>query len=466
MPEERRDNQNLDLNTGTCVAHCSLSHKQIWNKSGQLDMFPNRWLRIGFAAQKKETIFNNLLPHINRETLREAFNALDGSKALGIDGISKDLYAQNLEANLINLENRIHKGSYKPQPKRVVLIPKADGKKRPIAIGCFEDKIVDWVVAKILSSIFDPLFIRNSFGFRPFHSADQAINATYLSLKDNRRPFVVEIDFADFFNTIPHRKLLKFLGKRISDNRFKGLIGRFLLNGILQSGALTHPDVGTPQGSAMSPVLANIYLHEVIDSWFIQNWASYSNTLARYADDAVFFFSKSETASRFVTELKQRVSAFRLTLNETKTKVVHFGKNENGQFDFLGFSFYWGRKWKSVKRILKLKTQKKTLYRAIQSFANWIKRERSSRKLKDLWSCAKSKVIGHYNYFGYALNQAKLSHFYSQVLKALFKWLNRRSQKTSFNWRSFLRKLALDPLPKPPSMKNLKHFKGGWAYAF
>lgn len=459
---ERRDNRNLDLNTGTCDTPCGETHKQIWDKSGQLDMFPSRWLRIGFAAQKKETVFNNLHHHINVETLREAFNALDGSKALGCDGISKKDYEKNLEANLENLATRIYKGSYKPQPKREVLIPKANGKMRPIAISCFEDKLVDWVIAKILSTVYEPLFIRNSFGFRPFCSTDHAINATYQSLKGNRRPFVVEIDFANFFNTILHRQLMKILGKRISDDRLKGLIGRFLQNSILDHSKMqTIPDVGTPQGSAMSPVLANIYLHDVLDSWFLQNWASYTNIIVRYADDAVFFFQKEETAQLFISKLRERIPSFGLSLNEEKTKVVHFGKNESQEFDFLGFTFYWGRNWKSSRRILKLKTQKKTLHRSIQAFTSWIKSIRNKCKTKDIWNSAKSKLAGHYAYFGYALNLAKLSYFYVQTRNALFKWLNRRSQKRSFFWRSFCRKLAFNPLPKPPAISKLKHFSGG-----
>jgi group II intron reverse transcriptase/maturase len=467
MADERRDNQNLTLNTGSCLTRCGQKHKQTREKSGRLDGSPNRWLRIGFAAQNKECIFNNLLTHINVVTLREAFNAIDGSKALGIDGISKHDYNQNLQANLKDLENRVHKGSYKPQTKREVLIPKANGSMRHIAISCFEDKLVDSVVAKLLSTIYEPLFIRNSFGFRPYHSTHQAVNATYQSLKDNRRPFVVEIDFANFFNTIPHRLLMKFLGKRISDNRFKGLIGRFIQNNTLDSsGNMFTPDIGTPQGSSMSPVLANVYLHEVVDAWFIQTFASYTSVMVRYADDAVFFFNKEISALTLIESLNKRVSNYGLTLNQDKTKVISFDKNGSNDFDFLGFTFYWGRKWASTKRILKLKTQKKTLHRAIQSFVNWIKGKRCTLKSQVLWNIAKSKLVGHYNYFGYALNLGKLNHFYWQVTKALFKWLNRRSQKRSFYWYQFYLKLHHNPLPKPPGMAHLKHFDRRSFYAF
>ena len=189
-----------------------------------------------------------------------------------------------------------------------------------------------------------------------------ALDITDQSLKDNRRPFVVEIDFANFFNTIPHRLLMKFLGKRISDNRFKGLIGRFIQNNTLDSsGNMFTPDIGTPQGSSMSPVLANVYLHEVVDAWFIQTFASYTSVMVRYADDAVFFFNKEISALTLIESLNKRVSNYGLTLNQDKTKVISFDKNGSNDFDFLGSTFYWGRKWASTKRILK--SNASSLYR-------------------------------------------------------------------------------------------------------
>ena len=221
----------------------------------QSELFQNRWARIRLTAGSRDVAFNNLLTHINLETLSEAFKALDGTKALGIDGISKQEYGKALEDNLSHLVGRIHNGSYKPQVKREVLIPKADGSKRPLAIGCFEDKLVEWVVAKILENIYEPQFIRNSFGFRQNKSAHQAINAIYQTLKDNKRPHVVEIDFARFFNTIPHRRMMKILGRRIVDRRFKGLTGRLMKAAIQTAdGTIIPTKVGTPQGSIVSPI--------------------------------------------------------------------------------------------------------------------------------------------------------------------------------------------------------------------
>lgn len=438
------------------------------DKANQGELFPkppNRWLRIEYAARKEAIVFNNLLCHINVETLREAYQALDGSKALGVDGMSKKVYGRNLEANLENLVTRIHKGSYKPQAKREVLIPKANGKTRPIAISCFEDKLVEWVIGKILEGVYEPIFIETSFGFRKNRNQHQAIKAIYHSLADNRRPHVVEIDFANFFNSIPHGKLMKILSKRVSDRRFKGLIGRFLRVGIMDALETVRPsEVGTPQGSVMSPVLANLFLHEMLDEWFLKNHATSSNVIVRYADDAVFLFGSSQKATRFVEDLENRVKQFGLELNKEKTSIVHFEKNDKTSFDFLGFTFYWSKKRRQAGASLAVKTQQKTLHKKIQEFYLWIKSVRSQLKLQEIWQLATLKLIGHYNYYGFADNLAKLNHFYHEAIRSLFKWLNRRSQKSSYNWEQFKRRLASNPLPAPPPMTQLIHFRRRLVY--
>lgn len=426
----------------------------------QSELFQNRWTRIRLTAESGDVAFNNLLTHINLETLSEAFKALDGSKALGIDGISKQEYGKALEDNLSNLVERIHKGSYKPQAKREVLIPKADGSKRPLAIGCFEDKMVEWVVSKILENVYEPQFIRNSFGFRPNKSAHQAINAIYKTLKDNKRPHVVEIDFARFFNTIPHRKMMKVLGLCIVDRRFKGLIGRLMKAAIQTADGTTTPtEVGTPQGSIVSPVLANIYLDEVLDQWFIKNYASYNSIIVRYADDAVFMFKTEEQASSFLEQLYQRVTLYGLELHQDKTRIIQFRNTEMSQFDFLGFTFYWG-KGVGRKHLLKLKTRKKTLLKKMQEFDHWVKDARSKMRISEIWRLAQSKIQGHYQYFGYWMNRTKLNHFYYEAVKSLFKWLNRRSQKRSYGWEGFQERLNQFPLGEPPPINQLRNL--GW----
>jgi group II intron reverse transcriptase/maturase len=426
----------------------------------QSELFLNRWARIRLRARDKEVVFNNLLTHINLETLSEAFRAIDGSKALGIDGISKQDYGRKLEANLEELVDRIHRGTYRPQAKRGIFIPKADGRKRPLAIGNFEDKLVEWVVAKILDNIYDPIFIRNSFGFRSGKSAHNAIKATYQSLKGNKRPYVVEIDFARFFNTIPHRKMMKVLGRRIDDRRFNGLIGRLMKAAIQTAdGVIVPTEVGTPQGSIVSPILANIYLDEVLDQWFIENHASYNSIIVRYADDGVFLFKSEAKATVFIEQLYRRVSQYGLELHRDKTRIINFRNTERTQFDFLGFTFYWG-KGVGQKHLLKIKTRKKQLHKKLQEFDHWVKEVRSKMRISEIWKLAKVKIQGHYQYFGYWMNRPKLNHFYREAVRSLFKWLNRRSQKRSYSWEVFQERLKQFPLGEPPPINQLRNL--GW----
>lgn len=422
----------------------------------------NSWARIGLSAKNLELVFNNLFSHINVENLHQAFRALDGNKAVGIDGISKAEYAKDLEKNLEDLVTRLHRGTYRPRAKREVLIPKANGKTRPIAISCFEDKLVEWTIGKILESVYEPIFIRNSFGFRARKSPDDAIKANFNILKDNKRPFVVEIDLASFFNTVPHRKLMKLLRKRINDRKLLGLIARFLKVDILnKEGQSTPTVVGTPQGSVMSPILSNIFLHYALDQWFIENYSSNEAVIVRYADDAVFMFSKEQQANDFLAALRERLAEYKLSVNEDKTAIINFAKGKETIFSFLGFTFFWNKKkgWNKIN--LAIKTQRDKLAKKIQEFTDWIKLNRSQLSRKEIWSITTAKLRGHYNYYGYFCNRGKLKLFYHEVIGALFKWLNRRSQKQSFTWPQFKRLLSREPLPLPPETTKLKQL--GWS---
>jgi group II intron reverse transcriptase/maturase len=423
----------------------------------KLELQNNSWLRIGLTAKNTELVFNNLFCHFNLENLREAFHALDGTKAVGIDGMTKEKYGRGLERNLNDLLKRLHKGTYRPLPKRGTEIPKANGQMRPLAIASFEDKIVEWVLAKLLSTIHEPIFIKHSYGFRPKRSTLDAIKVFFCSLKDNKRPHVVEIDFTSFFNTVPHKRLLKMVSKRVSDRRIISLIARLLQVGIMEkTGDIKQNEVGTPQGAIVSPVLANIYLHYALDVWFMKEYAPHGAVMTRYADDAVFCFELEGDAKAFNHALRERMNGYKLSLNEEKSKTVNFHKKLKQVFSFLGFTFYWGKDRGSQAKLLKVKTEQKRLDKKVVEYSAWVKENRARMTTAELWEATNAKLRGHYQAFGVYGNRPRLYSFFYKVVAQLFRWLNRRSQKRSYTWAGFKMRMKQHPLLAPPGMDRLK----------
>jgi len=408
---------------------------------------------INSAAKKDLNLkFSHLMHHLSEENLVQAFRQLDGSKAVGIDQVTKSEYQKELRSNILQLGDEIARGGWRPKPSREVLIPKSNGGTRPLAIGCLEDKIVQNLVAKVLEALYEPKFHGNNYGFRPAKSTHHALVHAYQAIGQRAKSCtVVEMDIEKFFNMIDHDKLMSFIEKRISDNHFLRLIRRLLRNSILSvDGEIKVNEMGTPQGSPVSPILANIFLHEVLDEWFATNWRQHGEMI-RYADDAIFIFEDKVQAEEFKGALKARLELFGVRLNEDKSGIVHFHKKSpKGDIPFLGFVFYWGRQ-RLVKTVLKVKTAPKKLAAAMQRFKEWIKGYRNREKLSVIWKEIISRLIGHYNYYGVSTNTSKLNHFYYQAIREVFKWLNRRSQKRSFTWLQFQRKLYFNPLPKPPT---------------
>jgi RNA-directed DNA polymerase len=424
-------------------------------KSPSRPPIDNKWHRYALLAQKKSAVFTTPFNLIDRETLMEGYHALSGKKAVGIDGVSKLNFGEDLENNIDKLHEELHKGTYRPSPKKEVLIPKANGKKRPIAISTFRDKIVEHALGRIFTVMYEPVFIRNSFGFRPNKSAHGAIEASYMILKDAKRPWVVEIDFANFFNTVPHRELMKIISERMKDKRLSGLVGRFLKAEIISLEKRYFSKVGTPQGSVMSPILANIYLNHVVDKWFAENYANMETQMIRYADDAIFMFATKEKAESFLKDFTLRVESFKLKLNEEKTKIIDFREDSGNVFNFLGFTFYWGRKYRKMTSSLRVTTQKDKLFKKVDEYKDWIKKARSQMSGGKIAKMTALKLRGHYNYYGYQCNRANLVHFRYQVTEVAFKWLNRRSQKKSYSRKSFM-DLIEKVLPHPPAFELLK----------
>lgn len=397
-----------------------------------------------------------LMPHVNKESLIRCFNELDGKKAVGIDQKTKEEYGKNLESNIENLLERMKSMAYYPSPVKEVLIPKGNGKMRPLGISTIEDKVVQRMFSKVLEAIYEPAFKDCSYGFRRGKSCHDAVGACRQHLFRSKTRVVIEVDLENFFGTIDHKKLIKLLEMRIKDRRFIRYVVRMLKSGILSEGELKRTDEGTPQGSIVSPILANIYGHYAIDEWFTQTVKKHTKgkvELFRYCDDFVICCDLEEDADRIIRALDGRMKRFALKLNKEKTRRVPFDKykahrgRKQGTFDFLGFTFYWGRARRSGYQIPKLKTSRKRMRSKLKAVKKWCKEMRHQANMQELWETFCSKLRGHIRYYGVSFNNRSVLSFRYQAIGIFYKWMNRRSQKKSFNWESFKKFIKANPTP-------------------
>ena len=408
------------------------------------------------SGENSRMEFNCLMPHFNMKSLTGCFHELDGRKAVGIDRQTKKDYGDNLESNLEHLVSRMKSMSYIPAPVREVLIPKDDGKKRPLGISNFEDKIVQLMMSKVLESIYDPLFHDFSYGFRKGRNCHHAIKALRKHLYQSHTEVVVDVDLQNFFGTISHEKLMAILGMKIKDLRFLRYIGRMLKSGVLSDGELKRTDEGTPQGSVSSPILANIFAHYAIDEWFVRcvmPRVSLETRIFRYADDMVICCKRDEI-EKIVKSFKGRMERFSLKLNESKTKVVSFDKTKveesrQGTFDFLGFTFYLGKARNGRTLLPKIKTCRKRFFEKLGVVREWCKANRNEN-LVPLWNRFCSKLRGHYQYYGVSFNSKSIAIFGHDAIRIFYKWMNRRSQRRAFNWEQFRKFMEERP---PPCVK-------------
>ena len=409
-----------------------------------------------------------LIHHINVENLREQHKQAKAKKATGIDGVTKEKYEENLDENLKNLVDRMKRQAYKPQEVRRVYIPKDGSKeKRGLGIPAYEDKLVQRIMAKILTAIYEEKFLDVSYGFRPMKSCHDAIKRLGRIIEKKKVSYIVDMDIKGFFDNVNHEWMIKFLEHDIQDKNFIRLIKRFLKAGILEEGKHIETDQGTPQGGVVSPVLANVYLHYVLDLWFekkVKKQNKGESFIVRYADDFVCCFQYKEEAKQFYYRLKERLSKFGLEIAENKSKIIEFGRfaEENCKrrgdgkpetFDFLGFTHYCSKSkqgWFRVKR----KTSRKKQKTKIAKMKMWI-RQRMHKPLKETIKSLNRKLVGHYNYYGITDNSKSIHAFYYHTVRQLYKTLKRRTQKHRMSWERYKKLLTYMPITKPSIQVNV-----------
>jgi group II intron reverse transcriptase/maturase len=401
---------------------------------------------------------------MDSDWLHEAYRRTRHDGATGVDGQTGADYEQDLGANLQSLLDRVKSGTYRAPPVRRAYIPKGGSatEKRPIGIPTLEDKVLQRAVAMLLEPIYEQDFHDCSFGFRPGRSAHQALEAFWKQTMASHGGWILEVDIRKFFDTLDHAHLREFLKRRVRDGVLTRLIGKWLQAGVLEDGAVTYPEAGSPQGGVISPVLSNIFLHYVLDDWFEQvvkprlRGRAY---LIRYADDFVIGFTDAEDARRVQAVLPQRFSKYGLAIHPDKTKLVPFrqpppqatGKGPGdgarpGTFTFLGFTHYWGRSLKG-NWVVKRKTASSRLSRALRSIAQWCRRHRHA-PLGVQQHTLGQKLRGHFAYYGITGNSPALSLFRTAVVRCWRYWLNRRNRERSLTWDLFNRLLERYPLPQ------------------
>ncbi len=420
-------------------------------------------LRIAAKARKEPKLkFVNLYYLMNEEMLLERFKRLSENKAAGIDEVTKNEYAENLEANIRDLVSRLHRMAYRPQPVRRVYIPKAgSGKLRPLGIPCMEDKLVQSALAGILGAIYEEEFVEGSYGFRPGRSCHDALRALSQAEEEEGTNYIAEADIKGFFDNVDHDWLMKMLEQRIADKRVLRMVKRFLKSGVMESGKTRASEEGVPQGGSISPVLANVYLHYALDLWFEKVYRKSCKgkvRLIRFADDFVVCFQNREDAMRFPAALGERLAKFGLEVEPTKTKVLEFGRDAERRagargekpetFDFLGFTHYCSRTKDGKRFRMKRVTSRKKFRAKLVTFKAWLKINRM-KPTQWIMQQVELKLRGHYQYYGVTDNYRGIARFHREVTKLLFKWMNRRSQRRSYRWEEFERLLQLFPLPQP-----------------
>lgn len=427
------------------------------------NMSPNI-VRVTEAARNNPGRLLSLAHHIDVEALRRAFKRAKKNAAVGVDGVTKDQYGENLEENLRDLHQRLKSMRYRHQPIRRVFIDKEGGKKRPIGISTLEDKLVQDSLRELLEAIYEQDFLACSHGFRPGKSAHDALRSFNDAVHRGKVNVVYEADIVSFFDRIDRKILKELLERRLADKSLMRLIGKCLHVGVLDKGVEIMPESGTVQGSTLSPLLANVYLHYALDLWFeleVKPQLKGEALLVRYCDDFILGFELPEDAVRVSHLLGQRLAQFGLELHPEKTRKVDFrrpprnhrGRKGPGSFDFLGFTHYW-RKSRKGNWTMAVKTRRARMKTAIRAIYDWCRRHRHWL-IPAQHDALKRKLTGHYNYFAVRGNSRCIGSVAFHARRAWFKWLRRRSQRSRLNWDRFNDLLRDFPLTAPSVSKSL-----------
>ncbi len=406
------------------------------------------------AKADKKLRFGNLYGLLNEENLKSCFSELRKNAAPGADKVDYWEYRATLSDNVTNLVKRLKSFTYHAKLILRKYIPKSKDKLRPLGLPVIEDKLLQSGVSKILNAIFEPLFTKSSFGYRPEIGPINAVQELTFNLQYGKFGWLVEADIKGFFNNIDHDWMMRMLQVKIEDRSFLGLIMKWLKAGILErDGKVIYPELGTPQGGIVSPVLSNIYLHYVLDIWFEKIFKPSCRgqaMLVRYADDFVCAFQYKADADRFYAILGERLGKFNLEVAPEKTRIIRFSRfhtARNEGFEFLGFEFRWKINRKGNAQV-KRRTSPKKLRVAINKFKEWIKEDRNL-KITELFRKLRSKYIGYWNYYGIHDNSRGIGSYYHHTINLMFKWLNRRSQRHSYNWQGFKDLLMCFKIPTP-----------------
>lgn len=407
------------------------------------------------ARQMPDRALTSLAYRIDIDWLKEAYRRTRKDGASGVDGETAEQYAANLDANLESLLTRVKTASYRAPPVKRVHIPK-DGGMRPIGIPTFEDKVLQRAYAMVLEAVYEQEFLDCSYGFRPGRSTHQALEALWKQMMTMGGGWVLELDIRDYFGSLEHGQLRQIIERRVRDGSVLRHVGKWLKAGVLEERMLWRPEMGAPQGGVISPILANIYLHDVLDVWFereVKPRLKGRAFLIRYADDAVLGFSLEEDAQRVLEVLPKRFAKYGLELHPEKTRLVRFAPKRHdddddpGTFDFLGFTHYWGKSRKD-EAIIKRKTASKRLRRSLMRISQWCRAHRHDRLTAQHQALAR-KMRGHYGYYGITGNGRMLTAYKHAVERIWQRWLSRRSQRAKIKWERFKQLLRVFSLPPP-----------------